>query len=45
MLLRKVNDKLLPFAGITLTRFNGFDLRLFVMPGKSKQTNKHPGKR
>ena len=27
MLLRKVNGDVLPFAGITLTRFYGFDLR------------------
>jgi hypothetical protein len=28
MLMRKVNHQVLPFAGITLTRFYGFDLSL-----------------
>ena len=44
MLLRKVNGDVLPFAGITLTRFYGFDLRTPVMLSLSKQADGHPGK-
>jgi len=38
MLLRKVNGDVLPFAGITLTRFYGFDLR------PRRYGRGHPGK-
>ncbi len=47
MLLRKVMVLPLlaatPFAGITLTRFCGFDLRLFVCFVQLSLTIKHPG--